>query len=303
MGLVIAGLLIALGVCAFWMADRRRQLQAVKKQLQFLRSFDSNMLITENSGNRELAGLVDEINGLITALKTARQQEADKQTRLKKTIASLSHDIRTPLTSLNGYFQLLVQTNDPAQREKYQQFIEARIQNLTEMLEELFTFTKLQNDAYELTLERCCLNKILPDTIFEFYPALKKLGITPKIELCEESLYIWGNERALHRVVQNIVKNGLEHGTDAFQIALYQEGTQGVMLFSNPFDDANQVDPAHVFDLFYKADPARSRHTTGLGLSIVKELVTRMGGQISATVENGWFGIQMRFPLAVCPTK
>ena len=123
--------------------------------------------------------------------------------------------------------------------------------------------------------------------------------IQPDIQITEEQLYIDGNKQGLSRIIQNVIKNGLDHGEKKIRIVLKREQNRAVLRISNQVIASEQIDIEHVFDRFYKADVARSKTSTGLGLSIAKELVKRMNGEISAKTEKNEFIIEMRFPLSI----
>ena len=165
------------------------------------------------------------------------------------------------------------------------------------MLEELFTYTKLQSGGYQMELERCRLGRILKETIFSYYEEWMALGIQPEIYITEEELEMEGNVPALKRVIQNLIKNGLDHGRNKIRIRLERRQESAVLSFENMVDGEGKIEVEHVFDRFYKADEARSRSSTGLGLSIAKELTERMGGTIEAGIQDGWFIVEIRFPI------
>jgi Signal transduction histidine kinase len=276
----------------------RQQVKSISRQLDFLKNHETNMIITGDYGDHSIVELINEINDFLVNTAKLKKISLDKQNYLKDTITSLSHDIRTPLTSLDGYFQLLSQCENAVERERYLEIIQNRIKSLKGMLDELFTYAKLQNDAYELKPEKCCLNKILFDAVFNFYHDFKDAGISPTINICEENLYIIGNEGALTRVFQNIVKNSLEHGQNFIQIEMGRTHDQVSILFSNQFKHTDKINIDQIFDMFYKADSARSRTSTGLGLAIAKELVLRMNGSITVNTADNIFYIIVQFNLA-----
>ena len=164
-----------------------------------------------------------------------------------------------------------------------------------EMLEELFTYTKLQNETYELKTEGINVTQILKETLFSYYDNWVSHGITPRFELTEEPVFIQGNNQALRRVIQNIIKNGLDHGNKEIEIFLTKQGKHMKLIFRNQMRQGEKLDVNRVFDRFYKADQARSKNSTGLGLSIAKGLVMKMKGSIKAELEDGWFGIEIEF--------
>ena len=224
----------------------------------------------------------------------AAKREAEMKTRF---LATMSHDIRTPLTSLDGYFQLMEECENIEDQKRYLSIIHERIHSLNEMLEELFMFTKLKNESYSLELTLCCMNRILKETVFSYYDEWVRMEIQPDIQITEEQLYIHGNRQGLRRVIQNVIKNGLDHGEKKISIVLERDQNQAVLRISNQVTHPEQINIDQVFERFYKADVARSKTSTGLGLSIAKELVSRMDGEIEAKIEKKEFIVEMNFPI------
>lgn len=220
---------------------------------------------------------------------------ADNEIHLKDTIINLSHDIRTPLTSLDGYFQLLLKSDEPEEQEQYAAIIRERLSSLKEMLDELFTYAKLTNRAYEIELSPCAVNEVLLSVLFSFYEDIKQRGMEPMLEIPEQDISIQANEPALRRTFQNILKNAIEHGKNHLSIQLLTTSDTVQICFENDYQTSEPVDSEKVFDRFYKADDARNKTSTGLGLSIAKELVERMNGSINSAVKNHDFIILITF--------
>ena len=165
------------------------------------------------------------------------------------------------------------------------------------MLEELFTFTKLKNDSFEIALDECNLTALLTKLILSYYEDWKNHNITPQIQLEEEALYIMGNELAIQRSIQNVIKNALDHGKKELSFSLKKQETYAVIRIGNQVEHPEEIKTERVFEQFYKADAARSRTSSGLGLSIAKEFTTRMNGDIRAQIEKDWFFIEFRYPV------
>lgn len=274
----------------------QRQVKDICRQLAFLLKNDSNMLISREIDFGGIGWLADILNELLAARKKEKIEYQEKEKMIADTYTNLSHDIRTPLTSLDGYFQLLETSSEEETRKRYLKIIQERIYSLKEMLDELFTFTKLKNDSYQLELSRCCINRILKEIVFSYYDEWMRLGITPDINITEKLLYLEGNPQGLRRIIQNIIKNGLDHGKNQIKIVLADAQNQIILKICNQVLHPEEIDASQVFERFYKADTARNKTSTGLGLSIARELVVRMRGEIKAEVAESEFRMVICFP-------
>ena len=291
---ILAGIIILQSII-IW--KYQRQVKDICRQLAFLMKHDSNMLIHREFGLGGIGMLSDRLNDLLELRRKEKQYYQEKETLIADTYTNLSHDIRTPLTSLDGYFQLMEECENVEDQRRYLNIIHERIHSLNEMLEELFMFTKLKNESYRLELTSCCINRILKETVFSYYDDWVRREIQPDIQITEEQLYIDGNKQGLSRIIQNVIKNGLDHGEKKIRIVLKREQNQAVLRISNQVTASEQIDIEHVFDRFYKADAARSKTSTGLGLSIAREFVRRMNGEIGAKIEENEFIVEMSFNL------
>ena len=291
---ILAGIIILQSII-IW--KYQRQVKDICRQLAFLMKHDSNMLIHREFGLGGIGMLSDRLNDLLELRRKEKRYYQEKETLIADTYTNLSHDIRTPLTSLDGYFQLMEACENVEEQRRYLNIIHERIHSLNEMLEELFMFTKLKNESYRLELTSCCINRILKETVFSYYDEWVRREIQPDIQITEEQLYIDGNKQGLSRIIQNVIKNGLDHGEKKIRIVLKREQNRAVLQISNQVTASEQIDIEHVFDRFYKADAARSKTSTGLGLSIAREFVRRMNGEIGAKIEENEFIVEMRFNL------
>ena len=275
----------------------QRQIKDICRQLWFLKDHDSNMMISSEIRFGGVGYLADTLNEIVELRKREQKKYLDKEKSISDIYTNLSHDIRTPLTSLDGYFQLLKESEITEEQQHYILVIQERISSLKNMLEELFTFTKLQNDDYVLELSTCSLNRILKDTLFSYYDIWKENDIEQKFEITEEPLMIEGNPQALGRTIRNIIKNGFEHGEKQFEVHLERKEQRAVLSLKNMVSEPDKIDISRIFERFYKADEARSDSSTGLGLSIAKEFVLRMKGEIRAELDENWFSVNIELPL------
>ena len=275
----------------------RSQLKQFRDSIRFIERHNSNMRITHEISNREIEDLVLDLNRLMEMHRNMQNEVEKKEQALKDLVTNLSHDIRTPLTSLDGYFQLLMTCEVKEDRERYYKIISGRIESLRILLDQLFMYMKLQNNSYEFEMSDCNLNKLLYDGLFEFYQEFTDRSMEPIVEIPEETIMIKTNYPAFSRVIQNIIKNILEHGSNKFAVRVATVGKKVSIEFENGFLSSNSMDISKIFDRFYKADSARTSTSTGLGLAIAKELVLKMKGEISATANESTFTIIIQFDM------
>lgn len=294
--IIIMGILII--ILAVMLFNYQRQVKNICRQLAFLKNHDSNMLVTSNNETGGMNELKENINELIRENREHKRLYQEKESQLSETYTNLSHDIRTPLTSLEGYFELLSEAENEEDKQRYISIIKERTQCLNEILEEMFTYAKLENDSYQLELSKCNITKILKETILSYYNDWMSKGITPILSIPEQQLCVQANEKALHRVIQNIVKNVLEHGEKEIQISLSEENQDNhsvLLTVSNRVSNPEEIQVEKVFERFYKADKTRSRNSSGLGLSIAYGLVQKMKGRIYAALDHDIFSIIIEF--------
>ena len=275
------------------------QIRSLRNQVHFIARNDTNKRVTFYGKSRHMVAIAKDINEILDSYNERDAEIIRENKEIKDTLTNMSHDIRTPLTSMKGYFELMGETDDPEEQEKYRSIITERIDSLSEMLETMFYFTKVTNVNYKVELERMNLSSVVLQTMFSYYEDFEKAGIEPDVDV-DENLMIIGNVQAVKRIAQNLIKNVLVHGEGGMTISLKKgEGEnagKAVFVVSNKEKDGDIPDPEKVFDRFYKAD--KSRHTTssGIGLSVAKKLVNSMGGTISASSAARIFTITIVFP-------
>lgn len=272
----------------------RRQIATICRQMSFLEQNDTNMLLTSRLSCREIVELTEHMNDLRVLARKRVCEYQKKEERLKQTITNLAHDIRTPLTSMDGYLQLLKESREETERERYMEVIQGRVEILGKLLEELFLYTKLQNDSYRLELDRENITQIVCEAVFSFYGEFRKAGISPEVDFVERPVWVNCSRSAVGRIVHNMVKNALEHGEGEIRLWFGEENGRAVFRCANRVGRPEEIDMERVFEEFYKAESARGNTvSTGLGLSIAKSLAEKMGGEVCARLEGNMFCVEM----------
>ena len=257
--------------------------------LNILKS-DTNNVITINTNDRDLKNLTIILNKSLKDLRKLELEYKNGNQELKLSITNISHDLRTPLTAIRGYLDLMDNNNLNRKQINYLKIIDNKVKNLTELTEQLFDFSKNLDIQNDINKENICINDILEDTIVSFYDLFKKQQIIPKIEICDEKVIRLLNENILKRIFENIISNAIKYGKNEFIVKLYNNGT---IEFSNKTDKIDSTSLEKIFDRYYTVK--NTKKSSGIGLSIAKQLVNLSGGQIKALYKNGSLIIKIYF--------
>ena len=251
---------------------------------------ESNLRLTVRMSGAAPRRLCRAVNARLEEGRRLRLETQERERELKYTMACISHDIRTPLAGAMGYLQLL--EGEPDRQAEYLAIVGMRLEELEELLEELFLYTRLQSGSLPLECRELAALPPLWDALAEFYPQLEAAGVEPELRFDREDMTLWASPEALGRVYRNLIANALRHGGGGLAVS----GRDGVISFSNALPPGPRPDPEHLFDRFYQSSPARAKGGAGLGLSIVRELMERMGGQVSAAIMGDTLEIKLSFP-------
>ena len=194
---------------------------------------------------------------------------------------NISHDLRTPLTAISGYLQLLQGQDLPPDTRRYLEQIESRTESMKRLTEELFRYSVVVSEE-NLAREPVDLRRAVEEALLSFYGALEGRGIEPQVRLPEEKVERLLDPAAVNRVLGNILTNALKYSAGDLEVTLEESGR---LTFSNSAPGLDPVAAGRLFDRFYTVEAARN--STGLGLSIAKELTQRMGGEMGAELHNG----------------
>lgn len=245
-------------------------------------SDDTNTAIRLSTRDKDMRELAGSINVQIRKLREEHLLYHQGNSELKNAITNVSHDIRTPLTAIYGYLDMLQNTSDPEKQERYIAIMKERAELMKQLTEELFRYSVILSDESDMETEEVFVNKLLAECITGFYPALSEKGIVPEISITDKRIVRNVNKAALSRVFVNLLSNAVKYSSGDLEITLTDSGT---ITFSNTSMELSSVEVHQLFDRFYTVKSAH--HSTGLGLSIARTLIERMGGSITADYKNG----------------
>ena len=283
--------LAALGIAVLRLWSYRVQLLEMARTLEETPA-ESNLRLTVRMSGEAPRRLCRAVNRRLEEGRQLRLETSRREQELKYTMACISHDIRTPLAGAMGYLQLL--EGEPERQDDYLGIVKKRLEELEALLEELFLYTRLQDASLPLECGPMAALPPLWEALAEFYPQLEAAGVEPELRFDREDMAIRANPEALGRVYRNLIANALRHGGGGLAIS----GGEGEIRFSNELLPGSRPDPERLFDRFYQSSPARAKGGAGLGLSIVRELMERMGGRVSARISGNTLEIRLTFPQA-----
>ena len=233
--------------------------------------------------NKNIENLIVEINTLIDDKRKMENIYKGKDMELREAIANMSHDLRTPLTSIMGYVYLLNDDKlDKEERKEYLKIIEKRSLVLNDLITNFYGLSRIQADQYEIKFEPVNLELVLGEIIAAFYETLDYKFGEPEINIEEGLGPVLGDKQALNRIFTNLIENIIKHGEGEVKISLKKKNKYIVMEFSNKAEELESKDVNRIFEKFFTKDRMRTGQNTGLGLAIVKLLVEKQGQKIEA---------------------
>lgn len=268
----------------------RKSIKKIQTDFSEKLTADTNTVIGVSSNDKVIKGLAKNINSQLKLLRKEKLKYLQGNSELKTAVTNIAHDLRTPLTAICGYLELLKNEEKNAEVERCLDIIENRTDTLKQLTEELFRYSLIISQDDEIKNEEVCVNYVLEETIAAYYGALKEKNITPVVTLTDKRIVRNLDKTALSRVFANILSNVVKYSDGDLEISLNDSGE---ITFSNTATGLDEIQVAKLFDRFYTVSDART--STGLGLSIARTLVERMNGEISASYTNSRLVICIKF--------
>lgn len=264
----------------------RKAIREIKREFSEKLYTDTNTPIMLSSHDKLVSSLANDINVELKELQKQKHRYIQGDKELKNAITNISHDLRTPLTTICGYLSLLDKEEKSEHIARQLSIIKNRTFALKQLVEELFRYTTIISDTEDSVYTETVINNVLEDCISSYYAIFKEKGITPNINLCEQKIVRSVDKTALLRIFNNVIDNAIKYSEGDLTISLFENGK---IVFSNRTSDLNEIQIGKLFDRFYTVNTARK--STGLGLSIAKALIEKMDGNISADYSNNVLSI------------
>lgn len=269
--------------CLFRFLILKKDLKKIYDQLDFINKKDTNITVVSFSRCKELLKLLEVINQHLLILKSQEAKFIHEEKELKNVIQNISHDLRTPITSILGYCQLMQKKGSLGEVEKnYVSIIDERLNTLKQLIENLFSYSLVYDHEVALDMKKENINLILEDSIAFFYEDFVSNNIQPKIYIPSKKIEKNVDKLILKRIFMNLLSNIVKYGHGECIITLTEEK----IMFQNQTDIIDQIDIGKIFDRFFTIKRARNDGSMGIGLTITKTLIEKMGGSVEASLHD-----------------
>ena len=294
--IAIAVLSCAVIVLLYRYIRLKSEIRKISGQLEELVSDNSEKMLDISFVDKELerlAGLFNQYNDKQRQIVAGAIKDEDF---LKDSVANISHDLRTPLTVILGHLQLIAKTDlTPDQRERLD-IVNNKAVRMKELVDTFYEYSLVTTSNEVMKHDKLNILNMLIDLISDCAPLMDKKGITPKIDLPEHSVYIYSDRNAIDRILQNLITNSIRYSAGDINVKLESVNDGIVLSVANPIPEDSELDPDRMFDRFYTGDSSRNSGGTGLGLAVVKELTSKLGGNINAVRSGGMLTIKLELP-------
>lgn len=278
--------------------QERKQIREITSQLKDYNKQATEMKVNISLSNKHLEALAAEINQTIAGRVEANANTHRVERELKQAIAGMSHDLRTPLTSIIGYMQLMNnQELDESQKDEYLEIAQKRAIRLQKLLNDFFALSIVDSEDYPINLEAANINALVKETLLSYYDQFEAMNLQPTVKLTNEELVVLIDEHACKRILENLLSNATQHSAGNIRISLERQGNEAVLIIKNRVNHAKQIREDKLFERFYTTDQTR-QSSRGLGLTIVQSLMNRQDGEITAEVQGEDFIITCKWKMA-----
>lgn len=264
----------------------KKSIREIEESFTNILKSDTNSLTTISSGDKDLKKLGKVINENLKTLRKLEIEYEQGNQELKRSITNISHDLRTPLTAIRGYLDLIDHQNLTKKQKDYLKYIDIKVKDLISLTEQLFDFSKGIDQNKDIVKEEVNMNQVLEEVICSFYELFKKNKIEPKIHITDKQIVKKINKEMLKRILENILSNAVKYSEEDFTIRLKDNG---VLEFFNKTTVLDKISAEKIFDRYYTVENAKK--SVGIGLSIAKQLVELNNGKIKSSYEKGFFKI------------
>ena len=260
----------------------QKKIQKISEKLKEITDTNSSERVMVFTENKELMELAAQINRLLENHLKVKADYCRSEIASKKMLSNISHDIKTPMTVILGYLEIM-RINGTSTDEMLGK-IEQKAENVMELINQFFTLAKLESGDMDIELSRIDVCEVCRESILDFYGILTNKNFQVDIDIPETSVYVHGNKEAIQRILFNLISNVIRYGADGKYLGISLR-TDKNAVFIDVIDKGKGIDKnfaASVFDRLFTMEDSRNRNIqgNGLGLTISKNLALQLGGDI-----------------------
>ncbi len=246
--------------------------------------------------DRDLQKMIAEVNALYAEILKIRAESKADENKLKESVSVISHDMRTPLTSIIGYLQLASKSDDSEEAKESINIALERAHYLNDLVNDFFELSLIESDQIEIKPENVNLSGIICEEILAESPQIDKKGLEPVFEQQDEDFIVRADAQKLTRVIQNLISNAVKYSEHRLEFKVEERGAKTELRIIS--DASEKIDTDKIFDRFYQNDSSRTKGGAGLGLYICKNFIEMMDGSIGAKQDGSTFEILLTLPKA-----
>lgn len=274
-----------------------RNIRGAKDNLkEICKDIERNRRLTLFSPNKEMENLLEEMNNYLEITQMEKIKNGRREKELRKEIENISHDLRTPLTSILGYVELMKDENI-SNKEKYEyiSIIEKKSRALKNLIQDFYDLSRLEADEYKMDIKNIDIHKELTEQLLIFYNDFNKKNIDVELNLGDEAIIIQGDLKIIERIFINLIQNAIKYTKDTFKVCIKKSSDNINIIFSNNVENLEEIDVEKLFNRFYMKDKSRNNQSSGLGLTITKFLLEKMNGSIKAEISDNFIHFKITF--------
>lgn len=291
----MAGFLLAVAsVAAFYYGIRyallKKGIRKINEDLnEITQNIKENRILKQPSPQREMEELLSSLNRAMEQIRKERISYEKREQEFQRQLEDISHDLRTPLTAIQGYLKLIDTDSLDSEEKEYLEVILRRSANLQHLINQFYDFSTLLSGNYKMEFRETDIGRMCREQILGYYRQLEEAGIEAQIRIPEKPVCIYADENALSRIIGNLLQNAVRYAKSRLEIEITEiqiseTAKETTLVCANDADDRTEKDIQQIFERFYTGDRARSKGGTGLGLAISRHLAEQMGGTM--TVES-----------------
>ncbi len=283
--MIVIFLIVIIGTLSAIILGYKREFRRINKEI--INNLDEYINLKTTSIDKDVENLIQSINLIFDSKQKIVAEKKENEEKLRASITNMSHDLRTPLTSIIGYLQMIKsEKQSEADKKEYIEIVERRTKALQQLINSFYDLSRIEGNEYKFNYKKVNLSNVLCENIAVFYNDFINNNIEPIIEVEENIKEIISDDVAISRIFSNLIGNMIKHGGNFVKITLKQEDNLIVTEFINNVTEVTEENLDKLFDRFYTVDNSRSDKNTGLGLYITKILVERLGYFIDAKMKE-----------------